>query len=211
MQDIPSFDPISYWKYLGWGYRLFILLLIVFLANSVIRSLRVLTKLWSGRSGRKETRFSWEVSGIESIQADLLARSGLRNDFPAEMTGPLEPAAAKARARIVCEANCRFKYLWELCSASVASIAKQVPVTLLLSGFVLAAGAVEASGQLNPWKGRILAWLLFNTSEVFPLIAMALLTCTVVQAMSSFCNSVLVRRKARWDYFVSRAEKHRLD
>lgn len=202
MQDnsLPQWDRASVDIYYPWEYRFFVLYSGIVLVISLVKWVSLWRQLWSYSISR---RLSLQQHGTSSEKAELLARSGLANKLPNE-------AVAKAwaegdRPTLLQQAESRFLFLWEMCSAKVASLKRLVILTLLLSIFVFVSLTIQFLTDLSISRAAGIAVITGSIAESLTPFSLGILVSATLYAVYSFYQGVLMRRMASWKYFCRKA------
>jgi hypothetical protein len=175
---------------LPWESRFLILYLFLVLGISLVKSVGLVRQLWSfSRSRWAPLRKPDSGSG----RANLLAASGLANRLPPALVDGTP--SGTTFLPVVRQAELRFRYLWERCSAKVASLKRVVPLTCLLAVFVLVSRTIDIAGEVAIRKIAGIAFLAGSIAEGLVSLALGIAVC-------GFCEGVLQRRRASWNYFL---------
>jgi hypothetical protein len=150
--------------------------------------------------------FTGEVSGPGPAAlvflANLLAASGLANRLPPALVE--ERQGGTPFLPVVRQAELRLLYLWETCSAEVASLKRLVPLTCLLAVFLLVSRTIDIAGEVAIRKIAGIAFLAGRIAEGLVSCALGILVWALLYAACGFCEGVLQGRRAAWNYFCAR-------
>jgi biopolymer transport protein ExbB/TolQ len=199
--SLPQWDPASVDIYRPWEYRIFVLYSGIVLLISLVKWVSLGRQLWSFSISR---RLSLQQHGTSNEKAELLARSGLANKLPNE-------AVAKAWAErdpltLLQEAESRFLFLWEMCSAKVASLKRLGILTSLLSVLVFVSLTIRFLTDLTISKATGIAVITGSIAESLVPFSLGILVSAVLYAIYGFFQGVLIRRMASWNYFCRKAD-----
>jgi hypothetical protein len=189
-----GWDPMYEPSGLPWGAELFLLYLLLVLAVSFVRSVSL---LWQLRPLPVKPRSAGAKTDSETRQTDLLARLALANRLPRDHSG--------SSPTILQEATSEFAHRCELCAAKVSSIKKLVPLTLLVSILLLVESSATMLGDIATEKRVWIGFVAGRTSELLVQMALGVLVCVILYAISSSFEGALARRKISWNYFVAKA------
>jgi hypothetical protein len=203
-----GWDPIYVHVETPIHLKLFILYLLVVLVVGVVRWIRLAWQAWF-LPLRK--RLSPEALREGKVQADNLAAcalaGGLSRSIANPITAILKPGSDAAFALLsrLERARHRFLHAWEIQWSKIQALKRLVLLTILLSMFVLAAGATNALNGVYTEKGpvalRVGAML---GAQLFGAVAIGLFVSAVLYGAASCYESLLMRRKATWNYFCDK-------
>jgi len=199
MQDTSvGWDPVFEY-HAPLAAKMLLLYLLAVLLFSVVRSASLIRQLWFFAARKLDLL---QESGNSDEKARLLAASGLANKLPSEVVNKAAGGTGLLR-----QAEGRFLYAWEICSAKVRSLKRLAVLTFLLSTIVctflitavLQDIAVEKATHVAAFSGVLAEALVFFGFGIF--------VCTVLYSAYALYEGMLTRRKASWNYFCAKARQ----
>src|SRR5450432_9538 len=176
--SLPQWDPAYIDVYRPWEYRIFVLYSGIVLVISLVKWVSLGRQLWSFSIRR---RLSLQKHGSSSEKAELLARLGLANKLSNEAVA--EAWADGDRPTLLQQADSRFLFLWEMCSAKVASLNRLVFLTLLLSIFVFVSLTIRFLTDMCTSKYVAVAVVTGSIAESLTPFSLGILVCAVLYAV----------------------------
>jgi hypothetical protein len=98
------------------------------------------------------------------------------------------------------ELEIKFFNVWGACSAKVQSMKRAVVLTFLLSVLVATDGLRATVLAIADQKAFLIGAFNGGLAEALTLFALGILVCAVLYAICGFCEGILVRRKALWNF-----------
>ena len=99
-----------------------------------------------------------------------------------------------------------FIYLWETCSAIVASMKRTVLLTFFLSVLICLLLAIRFLTRMSIQKSTGVAMVTGSIAEALSPLALGIAVCAVFYGVASVYEGILTRRKASWNYSRSTAD-----
>ena len=198
-EEVVQWDPM-YEHHLGGATKLFLLYLLIVVAISLAKSIGLARQLLRLR------RILPKETLNEHGKAELLAASAIGMRFSTDRSNLGSDVSASEYSRILLQANNKFLYTWELCAAKAASIRKLTLLTLLLSVLILTFSAITILMEIMHLKSRSIGVFTGTVADELVPFALGILICAVLYALFSLFEGILMRRRARWNYFCAKAK-----
>jgi hypothetical protein len=194
MQDTAQvqWDPASIDVRLPWESRIFIVYLCVISAIFVIKSVNLFWQLWSFRAKIR--------LGSDSDTADSLATLALAHRLPKEIP---KGVFTQRSPSLIQQADARFLYVWEICSAKVKSMKRLAILTFLISVLVSTALLLRDIAEIGFEKYIGIGYCAGIMEEVLLTFCSGLCICAILYAAYSFYEGGLARRKISWNYYCT--------
>jgi hypothetical protein len=178
--------------------KIFVLCLVLVLAFSLLRSLKLARELWLFF---RESRGSSHQRNLGA--SDLLATRALANEL-----ARANDFSEESRETFLVDARSRFDYLWEQSAAKVAVMKNLSILILILSGLVLSSDLMKL---IAIWPIPICGDCSGGPAELLLPFAFGLAVSAVLYAFSSLFAGTLARRRAEWNLFVANANNQHKD
>jgi hypothetical protein len=193
-EGLVGWDLISLYTHMSREEKIFVLYLVLVLAFSLLRSWKLVRKLWFFSRERRGSSHQPNLGA-----ADLLAAGALANKLA--RAKDLSDESQETYLQIVEAARPRFDYLWEQSAAKVVLMKNLSILTLILSGLVLSYYLMRF---IAIWPIPSCGDCSGGPAELFVPFVLGLAVSAVLYALSSFFAGTLARRRAEWNLFVAK-------
>jgi hypothetical protein len=200
---LAGWDLISLEKHLPWQDVAFVFYLVLVVAFSLPREVRLAWHIWFFSSASNPSSHQRKVGA-----AGLLAANALAGKLPslADSHPPSNKTETNAEAprQVSDSARASFDYLWEKSVIRVAAMKNLAVLTLILSGLVLSHDLMNVLPILQ--AGRSAHGdldIAGGPAEMLVPVILGLAVSAVLYCLSSFYFGALARRRAEWNLFVA--------
>ena len=193
-------DLISLEKQLPWQDVAFVFYLVLVVAFSLLRAVRLAWQIWSS-SGSKPSSHQPKLGVAEILAAKALA--GKLPSLPDSPSPSNKTEAKTENVRLISDnARARFDYLWDRSAARVAAMKNLATLTLILCALVLSHDLMNVLPRLQtaPFVDLDVAG---GPAEMLVPVILGLAVSAVLYGLSSFYFGALARRRAEWNLFVA--------